>query len=180
MAPVVRLGEELVGAMREAVLAALDRGERLAALALQLGLGEGWLEQRLGEQVEGRREALAGALEREPQAAAAGEAVDLRGQPLGRAREVRRRALLGAAQPHAGQEAREAGAAGVLGELAAEEGRPRRHHGHVATRHHVEPRLIRERVGDGLAAARARAAAPRRRAGSGSRRRPRPPRSGLA
>jgi hypothetical protein len=36
----VRLGEEQVGALREAVLAALDRRQRLAALALDLGLGE--------------------------------------------------------------------------------------------------------------------------------------------
>ena len=151
MAAEVRLGEELEGAMRQPVLAALDRGEGLAALAFQLGLGEGRLEQRLGEQVEGRREALARALERESQAAAPGEAVDLGGEALGRAREIRRGSPLGAAQPHGGEEAGEARAAGVLGELAAEQGRARRHHGHVAARQHVEPRLIRERVASGLA-----------------------------
>ncbi len=160
----VGLGEEQEGLLAEAIFAALDRGEGVAALALDLVGVEDGLEQDLGEQLEGRLQAFDRRLQGGAEAAAAAEAVDLRGQALGGAREVGRRVAARAAQPHRGQEVRQARRLRVFGEQPAQEGRARRHHGDAAARDHVELRPVAQGVAvdlrarsDGAGTAKARA-----------------------
>ena len=95
----VRAREQVEGAHAEPVFAPLDRGERVAPLALDLLFAEGRREQRLREEVEHGLEALARAVERDAEAAAAREGVDVGGERFDAARELGGAVRLRAAQP---------------------------------------------------------------------------------
>ena len=118
----------------------LDHLEALDLLRVECGR-----EQHVGEEVERGLEALARRLEGETDARASREAADLGGEILDRAREREVRVSIGAARPHGGEEARESGAGGVLGEQAAEECRSRSDHRHAASRRYVQHRPVAER-----------------------------------
>ncbi len=133
-----RAEEEVEDLLPQAILAAGQRGQRLAPLALDLLLVEGGTQHHLCEEVERGRQLLAGAVHGEAEAAAAGEAVDIGGEAFDAARQIEGGAQLRAAQPGGGQEARDARRALVLGQQSAEAGGAERHHRHVAPRRHVE------------------------------------------
>ena len=137
MGPVERAGEEVEGARAQSVLPAGDGGERVAALALDLLGREGRREDHLREQLEDGVEAVGRAVEGEAHAVAAREAVDVRGEGLHAACEVRRRVSGGSAQPGARQEARDPRIVGTLGELSALHRQAQRHDRGLVARQHV-------------------------------------------
>ena len=175
----VGLGEEQEGLLAQAVFAALDGGEGVAALALDL--------------VRGRRRARGGS-----RRTARGPAPSRRPASRGwrrsccgrRSRRSRRRGsrragevgggvAAGAAQPHgeSGSGSGRSTSGGVLGEQAAQEGRARGHHRDLAARDHVELGAVAQGVAVDVRRRLPMARAPRR-CGRCSRRRCSPQRRG--